>query len=262
MPWLDDRIALAYQSLVDSAFPDTKCRSARISDQQLVDIREEPLIYSRNEGGQQVIATLDGHFLIRDLNQTSSGRSLMKFYEFASRIGLVKEWSSQQYSWQATASGHPVGPSISLKSFALPTKDGQYLVEGGLRLVVFPISRRSRWPETLAVAALPWLLVAAWRTVPKASSSLPLTGRQPAGPVTSSLHPRIPQETEMFGNRRADVDKALEGVDFSKNTYQIEFDTTAGKIVLDLWPDVAPGHCKNIIGLTKIGFYDGIIFHR
>lgn len=66
----------------------------------------------------------------------------------------------------------------------------------------------------------------------------------------------------MFGNRRADVDKALEGVDFSKNTYQIEFDTTAGRILLDLWPDVAPGHCKNIIGLTKIGFYDGIIFHR
>ena len=66
----------------------------------------------------------------------------------------------------------------------------------------------------------------------------------------------------MFGNRRAEVDKALEGVDFSKNTYQIEFDTTAGKIVLDLWPDVAPGHCKNLIGLTKIGYYDGIIFHR
>ena len=30
----------------------------------------------------------------------------------------------------------------------------------------------------------------------------------------------------MFGNRRAEVDKALEGVDFEKNTYQIEFDTT------------------------------------
>lgn len=176
----DDRIALAYQSLVDSAFPDTKCRSARISDQQLVDIREEPLIYSRNEGGQQVIATLDGHFLIRDLNQTSSGRSLMKFYEFASRIGLVKEWSSQQYSWQATVSGHPVGPSISLKSFALPTKDGQYLVEAGPRLAVFPISRRSRWPETLAVAALPWLLVAAWRTVRKRRAHSPsLAGSQP-----------------------------------------------------------------------------------
>ncbi len=66
----------------------------------------------------------------------------------------------------------------------------------------------------------------------------------------------------MTGNRRAEVDKALEGVDFSKNTYQVELDTTAGKILVDLWDDVAPGHCKNIIGLTKIGFYDGIIFHR
>lgn len=66
----------------------------------------------------------------------------------------------------------------------------------------------------------------------------------------------------MSRNRRAEVDQALTGVDFSKTTYQIQFDTTMGKIVLDLYPDVAPGHCRNIIGLTKIGYYDGIIFHR
>ncbi len=66
----------------------------------------------------------------------------------------------------------------------------------------------------------------------------------------------------MLGNRRVEVDKALEGVDFTKNSYQIELDTTAGKIVIDLWPDVAPGHCQNMIGLTKIGYYDGIVFHR
>jgi hypothetical protein len=179
-PSADGRLVLAYRSLVDSAFSDNKCLSARISDQQLVDIREEPWVYSKNEGGQHVIATLDGQLLIRDLNQTSSGRSLMKLYEFASRIGLVKEWSSQQYSWQATVSGYPVGPRISLKSFAHPTKDGQYLVEIGQRLAVFPISRRSRWPETLAVAALPWLLVAAWRTVRKRCTRSPsLAGSQP-----------------------------------------------------------------------------------
>lgn len=63
-------------------------------------------------------------------------------------------------------------------------------------------------------------------------------------------------------NRKAEVDKAIAGLDFSKNTYQIEFDTTLGKILLNLWPDVAPGHCKNILGLTSIGFYNGIIFHR
>lgn len=66
----------------------------------------------------------------------------------------------------------------------------------------------------------------------------------------------------MSANRRAEVDKALADVDFSKNNYQVEFDTTLGKILLDVYPEVAPGHAKNLIGLTKIGFYDGIIFHR
>jgi peptidyl-prolyl cis-trans isomerase B (cyclophilin B) len=63
-------------------------------------------------------------------------------------------------------------------------------------------------------------------------------------------------------SRRAEVDKALADVDFGKNTYQVEFVTTEGTMLLDLYPDVAPGHCKNLIGLTKIGFYNGIIFHR
>ena len=66
----------------------------------------------------------------------------------------------------------------------------------------------------------------------------------------------------MAANRRADVDKALADVDFSKHNYQVEFDTTEGKILLDVYPDVAPGHARNLIGLTKIGFYNGIIFHR
>jgi len=66
----------------------------------------------------------------------------------------------------------------------------------------------------------------------------------------------------MSKNYRSEVDAAIAELDFDKNDYQIEFDTTAGKILLDMWPDVAPGHCKNILGLTKIGFYDGIIAHR
>jgi peptidyl-prolyl cis-trans isomerase B (cyclophilin B) len=66
----------------------------------------------------------------------------------------------------------------------------------------------------------------------------------------------------MSANRKAEVDAAVKDVDFSKNKYQIELDTTAGKITLDLNPDVAPGHCKNMIGLTKIGYYDGVLFHR
>ncbi|MBX3436488.1 MAG: peptidylprolyl isomerase [Planctomycetaceae bacterium] len=63
-------------------------------------------------------------------------------------------------------------------------------------------------------------------------------------------------------SRRAEVDAALEDVDFKTHTYQVEFETTKGPIRVDLWPDVAPGHCRNLLGLTKIGFYDGIIAHR
>ncbi|MFV0442195.1 MAG: peptidylprolyl isomerase [Planctomycetaceae bacterium] len=66
----------------------------------------------------------------------------------------------------------------------------------------------------------------------------------------------------MAANRRADVDKALENVDFSKHRYQVEFETNQGTMKVDLWPDVAPGHSKNLIGLAKIGFYDGIVVHR
>jgi len=66
-----------------------------------------------------------------------------------------------------------------------------------------------------------------------------------------------------FGtNRKAERDEALKDVDFSKNTYQVEFETTMGKILLDVYPDVAPEHSRNLIGLTKIGYYNGIIFHR
>lgn len=63
-------------------------------------------------------------------------------------------------------------------------------------------------------------------------------------------------------NYKADVDAAVADVDFDAKKYQIVFETTMGDMTLDLWPDVAPGHCKNIIGLTKVGYYDGIIAHR
>ena len=66
----------------------------------------------------------------------------------------------------------------------------------------------------------------------------------------------------MTDNRRGEVDQALEGVDFETTNYQVEFQTSLGSITLDLWADIAPGHCRNLIGLTKIGYYDGIVFHR
>ena len=66
----------------------------------------------------------------------------------------------------------------------------------------------------------------------------------------------------MAGNRKAEVEAAQKQLDLDKNNYQLELDTSLGKITLDMWPDVAPGHVKNILGLAKIGYYDGGSFHR
>jgi peptidyl-prolyl cis-trans isomerase B (cyclophilin B) len=66
----------------------------------------------------------------------------------------------------------------------------------------------------------------------------------------------------MPANRKAEVEAAQKSIDFDKNTYQVLLDTTMGKITLNLFPEVAPGHVKNLLGLTQIGYYDDLIFHR
>ena len=59
-----------------------------------------------------------------------------------------------------------------------------------------------------------------------------------------------------------DVDQVVKDIDFTKEKFQIQMETSMGPIKLDLYPDVAPDHCKNIIGLASVGFYDDLLFHR
>ena len=42
----------------------------------------------------------------------------------------------------------------------------------------------------------------------------------------------------------------------------IVMDTTKGKVVIALRPDLAPKHVDRIKQLAREGFYDGIVFHR
>jgi peptidyl-prolyl cis-trans isomerase B (cyclophilin B) len=63
-------------------------------------------------------------------------------------------------------------------------------------------------------------------------------------------------------SRKAEVEAAQKEIDFTKHTYQLVLDTSLGKITLNMLPEVAPGHVKNILALAKIGFYDGLTFHR
>src|SRR6476661_2839766 len=42
----------------------------------------------------------------------------------------------------------------------------------------------------------------------------------------------------------------------------LTLETTKGKVVIEMRPDLAPGHVARIKQLVKDGFYDGIVFHR
>ena len=66
----------------------------------------------------------------------------------------------------------------------------------------------------------------------------------------------------MAKNRKTEVEAAQKELDLAKKSYQVVLDTSHGKITLDMLGDVAPGHVKNMLGLTKIGYYDGLVFHR
>lgn len=45
-----------------------------------------------------------------------------------------------------------------------------------------------------------------------------------------------------------------------ENTLLLEI--THGSVVIELYPDLAPGHVNRIKELAREGFYDGIVFHR
>ena len=42
----------------------------------------------------------------------------------------------------------------------------------------------------------------------------------------------------------------------------LTLETTKGKVVIEMRPDLAPAHVARIKELVKEGFYDGIVFHR
>ena len=45
-----------------------------------------------------------------------------------------------------------------------------------------------------------------------------------------------------------------------ENTLILNLDT--GKVVIELLPELAPGHVERIKELAREGFYDGVVFHR
>jgi len=49
---------------------------------------------------------------------------------------------------------------------------------------------------------------------------------------------------------------------FTQGNPLVVFETTQGKIEIQLYPKIAPKACENFTRLVQKGYYDGIIFHR
>ncbi len=43
---------------------------------------------------------------------------------------------------------------------------------------------------------------------------------------------------------------------------QVKMETNKGTIIIELYPEHAPGTVKNFLDLTRKGFYNGVLFHR
>lgn len=65
-----------------------------------------------------------------------------------------------------------------------------------------------------------------------------------------------------MADMKQQVKEIEKSIDFTKTKYEVHLDTSLGLIKLELYPEQAPGHVKNIISLTKAGFYNGVSFHR
>lgn len=69
-----------------------------------------------------------------------------------------------------------------------------------------------------------------------------------------------------IGEMKTKVQELWPTIVFEQDGKKIEYvatlDTDAGPIEIEFYPDVAPNHARSFIALCKVGFYDGLMFHR
>ncbi len=92
-----------------------------------------------------------------------------------------------------------------------------------------------------------------------------LSTRAEAAAAARAVIEAQPTPAEVEVAAEAIVDEASK--EFWMSTYESDemvavMETNKGTIVLEFFPDVAPGHVKNFVDLAQKGFYDGLLFHR
>lgn len=95
-------------------------------------------------------------------------------------------------------------------------------------------------------------------------SLITLTGCFSPDPAVKAVNAYIEQQKtdKTKGNWKTTLaEPAL--VEFNPEAqYFWDLETTEGKLVVKLFPETAPMHATSTIYLTKLGFYDDLVFHR
>lgn len=77
--------------------------------------------------------------------------------------------------------------------------------------------------------------------------------KTPAAASTPQLKTEVP----------VDPAAPYKNVKFAKGEKpRVVMETSMGKMVIELWPDVAPKHCQSFVYLVNKHFYDSLTFHR
>lgn len=89
--------------------------------------------------------------------------------------------------------------------------------------------------------------------------------------VSASSQFNLAYAGELLGDEPFEVTvltAAPPGLDFMAmepdqlDDYNVLLQTSKGSMLLEFWPEAAPGHVRNYLDLCSDGFYDGTIFHR
>jgi cyclophilin family peptidyl-prolyl cis-trans isomerase len=93
----------------------------------------------------------------------------------------------------------------------------------------------------------------------------------PAAPAAGKKDKAVTQIEQMVANAKVDKGNARWRTALPKpqvatfepgKTYYARMETTKGPVKVKFLPDVAPMHVTNFIYLTRLGFFDGLAFHR
>src|SRR5262245_8711941 len=113
--------------------------------------------------------------------------------------------------------------------------------------------------------AVSFVALAAFLALPAVATDAPKTDiKKKEDPAIQQIDQQIAKANvdKSNANWRTSLPKPEKVTFDAKHKYYAMMETNKGMVKIEFLPDVAPMHVTNFIYLSKLGFYDGLTFHR